>query len=937
MRKKTVPLISHFCSRKQNAASTDIVYHQALYKGRSVLEPFDLTGYGSVKLPCLVSYNVPSYREHGSHCIYIAATYFEQLSIFEGEWVCVVTGDRDTNHIVSCHVASAQLFPPEVTPEKTAQYSSGEDACSASECCYVSSQFSFLLSNGSCIDNSRPIFVEIIALPLYSGPNTENDVPIQTHLLPNAPAFTSAHMPLPLTHTTPYTFGDEGIEDCRRSFALKIASKCRISRVRSPTSSSTVDYTGYLQRYFSKPRVLSLNEIIKIDATEPSGRLVSVYFQVMELVSDPKLEDWDGLKCSGTNLKFAVTCVVSGHNGKTNLIVEGAINSRIPCIIEKSCALEPFEHNEKLRKQLVKLLRPQMHHLSRQKTPYASVLIIGGRGSGKRNLVNSVGQQLGLHVHEVNCRREILQGANDVGGRKTIKKMTEVFGQAVENSPCILHVRRFRAIAAVQGQTKNEDVLLQFVTAVRTSLEKLHASSLMKNGQPLFFVASCEDSEDVEGPARAIFTHEYEIKPPEDDARLKLLKSYLKNVYIEDGFDVKNLMQRTAGRQCTEIKGIIAEAGKHATNRILNSLDKDNFTDKRNMRLHNLNNGLSREGAKLCKEDFDLAFKSLDVGSSSPGAVASIPNVKWKDVGGLGQAKDEVMDMITLPLKHPELFASGVRQRSGVLFYGPPGTGKTLLAKAVATECNCNFISVKGPELLNMYIGESERNVRQVFERARAAKPCVLFFDEIDSLAPARGKGSDSGGVMDRVVSQLLTEIDGMSSSSSGGDLFVIGATNRPDLLDSSLLRPGRFDRLLYLGIAADDDAQLKILKALTRKFKLKEDVRLEEVIATCPTNYTGADFYALASNALSMAIRRRAKEIKGIIDETNKNCPYYATPTTIPKFLQNLSEEELDVKVGMDDFLEARESIVASVTKEENEKYLKLKEEYSPTIKEKE
>ena len=132
--------------------------------------------------------------EHGSHCIYITATYFEQLSIFEGEWVCVVTGDRDTNHIVSCHVASAQLFLPEVTPEKTAQYSSGEDACSASECCYVSSQYRFLLSNGSCIDNSRPIFVEIIALPLYSGPNTENDVPIQTHLLPNAPAFTSAHM-----------------------------------------------------------------------------------------------------------------------------------------------------------------------------------------------------------------------------------------------------------------------------------------------------------------------------------------------------------------------------------------------------------------------------------------------------------------------------------------------------------------------------------------------------------------------------------------------------------------------------------------------------------------------------------------------------------------------------------------------------------------------
>ena len=195
MYKKHVPLISHFCSRKQNAASTDTVYHQALYKGRSVLEPFDLTGYGSVKLPCLVSYNVPSYREHGSHSIYITETYFEQLSIFEGEWVCVVTGDRETNHIVSCHVASAQLFPSEVTPEKTRQHASGENAFSASECCYISNQFYFLLSNGRCIDTSRPMFVEIIALPLYSGPNTENDVSIHTHLLPSAPAFTSAYMP----------------------------------------------------------------------------------------------------------------------------------------------------------------------------------------------------------------------------------------------------------------------------------------------------------------------------------------------------------------------------------------------------------------------------------------------------------------------------------------------------------------------------------------------------------------------------------------------------------------------------------------------------------------------------------------------------------------------------------------------------------------------
>lgn len=202
------------------------------------------------------------------------------------------------------------------------------------------------------------------------------------------------------------------------------------------------------------------------------------------------------------------------------------------------------------------------------------------------------------------------------------------------------------------------------------------------------------------------------------------------------------------------------------------------------------------------------------------------------------------MDTIQLPLEHPELFGAGMKKRSGILLYGPPGTGKTLLAKAIATSCSLNFFSVKGPELLNMYIGESEANVRRVFQRARDAKPCVIFFDELDSVAPKRGEKGDSGGVMDRIVSQLLAELDGMSEGESGaGDVFVIGATNRPDLLDPALLRPGRsvpeairnrvstqnicnsytpfpsrFDKLLYLGVSQDHQQQLKIIEALTRK-----------------------------------------------------------------------------------------------------------------------
>jgi len=224
----------------------------------------------------------------------------------------------------------------------------------------------------------------------------------------------------------------------------------------------------------------------------------------------------------------------------------------------------------------------------------------------------------------------------------------------------------------------------------------------------------------------------------------------------------------------------------------------------------------------LTPSDFEAAVDEARKNFADSIGAPKIPNVQWSDVGGLANVKDAVMETIQLPLSRPELFAKGLKKRSGILFYGPPGTGKTLLAKAIATEFSLNFFSVKGPELLNMYIGESEANVRRVFQRARDARPCVVFFDELDSVAPKRGNQGDSGGVMDRIVSQLLAELDGMSDGDSedggGSGVFVIGATNRPDLLDQALLRPGRFDKMLYLGVSDTHDKQEKILQALTRK-----------------------------------------------------------------------------------------------------------------------
>jgi len=287
--------------------------------------------------------------------------------------------------------------------------------------------------------------------------------------------------------------------------------------------------------------------------------------------------------------------------------------------------------------------------------------------------------------------------------------------------------------------------------------------------------------------------------------------------------------------------------------------------------------------------------------------------------------KGEILDTIDMPLKHPELFGNGLKKRSGILFYGPPGTGKTLLAKAIATNFSLNFFSVKGPELLNMYIGESEANVRRVFQKARDAKPCVVFFDELDSVAPKRGNKGDSGGVMDRIVSQLLAELDGMSEGSDG--VFVVGATNRPDLLDEALLRPGRFDKMLYLGVSDTHDKQRTILEALTRKFELSDDVSLEEVADMCPFTYTGADFYAMSSDAMLNAMTRTAGEIDAKIAAYNKNAD---TPISIRKWFQSVaSENDTKVRVSKQDFAKAQRELVPSVSAEELQHYLRVRKSF--------
>ncbi len=281
------------------------------------------------------------------------------------------------------------------------------------------------------------------------------------------------------------------------------------------------------------------------------------------------------------------------------------------------------------------------------------------------------------------------------------------------------------------------------------------------------------------------------------------------------------------------------------------------------------------------------------------GHFSGIPDVTWDDVGGLEHVKKEIRSSIEVKLRHPGKLAG---KKSGILLWGPPGVGKTLIAKAVAHDWLFNFISIKGPELLNMYVGESEKNVREVFSKARLHAPCVLFFDELDSLAPARGCTSDSSQVMDRIVAQLLTELDGAVALK---DVVIIAATNRPDLLDTALLRPGRFDKVVYVDVARSREGQLKIVAALTRKFVFDKDVDLRRVLELAEKNsagaFTGADLYGLCSSAYMGAVQRVI--LSGEADKNSDKLP-----------------------VRQEDFMEAMKGFKPSLTKRQISDYEQLK-----------
>uniref|UniRef100_A0A3B6DJW6 Peroxisomal ATPase PEX6 n=1 Tax=Triticum aestivum TaxID=4565 RepID=A0A3B6DJW6_WHEAT len=567
------------------------------------------------------------------------------------------------------------------------------------------------------------------------------------------------------------------------------------------------------------------------------------------------------------------------NRDQTALVLGGSASAPIPPCSFFSANDDSVPLHGEVVEQLASIIAPALCPSNILPRIKFSTFLYGPSGCGKRTVVRHVANHLGMHVVECCCHD--LMTSSESGASAAL---VAAFKEAQKYSPSIILLRHFDAIGNTSsnegpqseqsGIAANvESVIKQYTGQRWVVKDSLPARDVIGNSylvEPecvssvqVILVATADSAEGMQQSIRRCFRHEVNMKTINEDQRKNLISETLHGVSavadesIDDKF-VKDISVQTSGFMPRDILALVADAGVSFAHKVaVEKSSNDELEDAPTAS----SSTTQKEENHFCKEDILSSLERAKKRNRAALGTPKVPDVKWEDVGGLEEVKKVILDTIQLPLLYKHLFSSKLPKRSGVLLYGPPGTGKTLLAKAVATECSLNFLSVKGPELINMYVGESEKNVRDIFEKARSARPCVIFFDELDSLAPARGSSADSGGVMDRVVSQLLVEIDGLSDNSQ--DLFIIGATNRPDLLDSALLRPGRFDKLLYIGVNTEASYRERILKAQTRKYKLNENVSLLSIAQHCPPNFTGADIYALCADAWFHAAKRSVKTLE--------------------------------------------------------------------------
>ena len=462
--------------------------------------------------------------------------------------------------------------------------------------------------------------------------------------------------------------------------------------------------------------------------------------------------------------------------------------------------------------------------------PPKGVLMHGPPGTGKTLLAKAVASESDAHFIAINGP-EIM--SKYVGGSE--ENLREYFEEAEENSPSIIFIDELDAIAPKREET-NGEVERRTVAQLLTLMD-----GLKSRGQVVVIGATNRpDSLDpaLRRPGR--FDREIEIGVPDSEERKEVLEIHTRNMPLADDVDLDKIANTTHGFVGADLESLCKEAAMRVVRRILPEIQNDEEIPKEVM-----------EKIVVTGDDFKNAQKEIQP-SALREVLVQIPDIKWDDVGGLEDVKQELKEAVEWPLKHPETFQRlGIRPPKGTLLYGIPGTGKTLLAKAVASESEANFISVKGPELLSKWVGESEKGVREVFRKAKQASPTVIFFDEIDAIASTRSGNDTDSGVTKRVVNQLLTEMDGLEELE---DVAIIAATNRPDILDAGLMRPGRFDRHIQVK-EPDEEARISIFKVHTKGMPLADDVDIKK-LAKNTEGYVGADIEAVCREAAMLALR---------------------------------------------------------------------------------
>ena len=499
--------------------------------------------------------------------------------------------------------------------------------------------------------------------------------------------------------------------------------------------------------------------------------------------------------------------------------------------------------------------------------PPKGVLLHGPPGTGKTLIAKAVANESGASFHSI-LGPEIVSkfyGQSEENLRKT-------FEEAQKTAPSIVFIDEIDSIAPKREEVSGE-VERRIVAQLLTLMDGL------KGRGKVIVIAATNRPDAVELALRrpGRFDREIVIGVPDRNGRKEILQVHTRSMPLSKDFSIDYLADVTHGFVGADLAALAREAAMKALRRYLPDIDLEKPMPTEIL-----------EKMEVTMEDFKNALKGIE-----PSALREVfletPNVKWDDVGGLENVKQKLKEAVEWPLKNSEAFKRmGIKPPKGILLFGAPGTGKTLLAKAVATESEANFISVKGPELISKWVGESEKALREIFKKAKQASPSIVFLDELDAIAPIRGWGAGDSRVTERMVNQLLTSMDGMEALEN---VVVIGATNRPDILDRALLRAGRFDRLVQIPVP-DKDARLKILEVHTKDMPLK-DVSLEE-LAEKTDGYVGADIESLCREAALISLREdmNAKTVtKKHFEEAIKSVTPSVTDETV-KYYERIAKE---------------------------------------------